>query len=252
MDIETVLSAFDAERRSLVGADEVIEILPWVTRRSYLGGAINMVESFGLPSVGIDVEIQSQIEHFRGLGQSFEWKTYSHDSPPELVRHLESAGFEVGETEAFVARELSSVRSFSADFDIRPVQTRQDLDCFRRVAEAVFKKDYALTTQDLADNLDQGSAAHTAYIASTDGTPAAIGRLYLNSASQFSGLYGGGTLPEFRGRGLYQALVEARALIAARFGARYVFVDALPTSFPILLRLGFTKLTETTPCTFTV
>ena len=49
--------------------------------------------------------------------------------------------------------------------------------------------------------------------------------------------------------GLYRATVAARALDAINSGARYLIVDALPTSRPILERLGFVCLTYTWPCT---
>ncbi len=64
----------------------------------------------------------------------------------------------------------------------------------------------------------------------------------------FGGLYGGGTLAAMRGRGFYRAVLTVRARDAITFGARYLIVDALPTSAPILGRLGFVKLTDTWPC----
>jgi len=54
------------------------------------------------------------------------------------------------------------------------------------------------------------------------------------------------TLPAFRGRGLYRATVAERARIASTAIAG-LYVDALPTSRPILERLGFVRLTTTTP-----
>ena len=56
---------------------------------------------------------------------------------------------------------------------------------------------------------------------------------------EFAGLFGGVTLPEFRGRGLYRATVARRAELARERGYRWLYVDALPTSRPILERLGF-------------
>jgi hypothetical protein len=78
--------------------------------------------------------------------------------------------------------------------------------------------------------------------------PAAIGRLQTRAASAFGGLYGGFTLEAHRRRGLYHALIAERARDALRLGARYLRVDALPTSEPILERLGFVKLADTWPC----
>ena len=60
----------------------------------------------------------------------------------------------------------------------------------------------------------------------------------------------GVTLPEFRGRGLYRATVAKRAELARARGYRWLYSDALPTSRPILERVGFVKLTTTRPFVF--
>ncbi len=100
----------------------------------------------------------------------------------------------------------------------------------------------------LRRGLAHGETDYLGYLGYLDGEPACVGRLYTSAGSAFGGLYGGGTLASFRGRGGYRAMVAARMHEAARLGARYVLVDALPTSLPILLDLGFSHLTDTWPC----
>lgn len=53
------------------------------------------------------------------------------------------------------------------------------------------------------------------------------------------------------GRGIYRALVAARAQRAAARGVRYLQVDASADSAPILRRLGFHAVTTTTPYVWT-
>ena len=60
---------------------------------------------------------------------------------------------------------------------------------------------------------------------------------------------GGGTLPGWRGRGVFGSLVAHRAALASSRGFRYLQVDATPESRPILQRLGFVELATTTPFT---
>jgi GNAT superfamily N-acetyltransferase len=72
----------------------------------------------------------------------------------------------------------------------------------------------------------------------------------LHAGTEFAGLFGGGTLPQWRGRGIYRALVAYRARLAAARGYRYLQVDASPASRPILERLGFACLALTTPYTW--
>jgi GNAT superfamily N-acetyltransferase len=100
----------------------------------------------------------------------------------------------------------------------------------------------------LTEAVRSESTHHRGYIAYVGTEPASVGRLYTHPDSCFAGLYGGGTRPSFRGRGLYRAVVAARARDAIADGARYLIVDALPSSRPILERLGFEWLTDTWPC----
>ena len=83
-------------------------------------------------------------------------------------------------------------------------------------------------------------------MAMAGGTPVCSARASFGSGD-FCGLWGGGTLPEWRGRGIYRALVGYRARLAAARGYRYLQVDASPQSRPILERLGFSCLAMTTP-----
>ena len=77
-------------------------------------------------------------------------------------------------------------------------------------------------------------------------------RMELLPGTRFAGLWGGGTVENWRGRGVYRALVAHRARVAADRGYRYVQVDALARSRPILARLGFEPLTTTTPHEYAV
>jgi GNAT superfamily N-acetyltransferase len=69
--------------------------------------------------------------------------------------------------------------------------------------------------------------------------------------TDFAGLWGGGTVPDWRGRGIFRALVAYRAGLAAERGYDYVQVDASLMSRPILLRLGFEPVAITTPYLWT-
>jgi len=64
-------------------------------------------------------------------------------------------------------------------------------------------------------------------------------------------LLGGSTLPQWRGRGIYRALVAARAQRAAARGVTYLQADASADSAPILRRLGFRAVTTTTTYVWT-
>jgi GNAT superfamily N-acetyltransferase len=77
--------------------------------------------------------------------------------------------------------------------------------------------------------------------------PVSAARVEFVQGTDFAGLWGGGTVPAWRSKGIFRALVAYRAALAAAQGYRYLQVDALPTSRPILERLGFTPVARTTP-----
>jgi GNAT superfamily N-acetyltransferase len=77
--------------------------------------------------------------------------------------------------------------------------------------------------------------------------PIAAGRLGLPSSGDFASLWGGGTVPGWRQRGVFRSLVAYRARIARDRGFRYLQVDASAASRPILERLGFVELAKTVP-----
>ena len=70
-------------------------------------------------------------------------------------------------------------------------------------------------------------------------------------SDSFARLLGGSTLPQWRGRGIYRALVAARAQRAAARSVKYLHVDASDDSAPILRRLGFRAVTTITEYVWT-
>jgi hypothetical protein len=246
-----ILARLDRERRSLCRDGEVIEVLPNVTRLRPADGAYHAVVYASLTPGRVDAEIAEQLAHYRRLGAAFEWKVYSHDRQADLLARLSSAGFTVGAKEAVLVLDLCDPPAWigeDAPVEVLRVRNAEEVALFRAAAEEIFGKDYGNTAGQFERAIRDGSTQHLAYYALVDGVAASIGRLYTHPASAFGGLYGGGTRPAFRGRGLYRALVAARARDAAAPGARYLIVDALPTSRPILQRLGFQHVADTWPC----
>jgi len=63
----------------------------------------------------------------------------------------------------------------------------------------------------------------------------------MNSSSRIFALFGAGTLPEFRGRGIQTALLRTRLLAAAEAGCEYAVIvtQGGTTSERNCVRLGF-------------
>ena len=71
--------------------------------------------------------------------------------------------------------------------------------------------------------------------------------LRLQPGTEFCGLWGGSTLPEWRGRGLYRALTSPPCPAGPRPRLPYARVDTSPDSRPILVGLGMHAVADTRP-----
>lgn len=246
MDLTNIRRRLDEERRSLVRDGEIIEILPQVTRLQ--NGSQHSVIYSSLTAEDADGVIGREIEHYRQLETAFEWKVFAHDTPADLRERLSRHRLVAGPLEAVMVFDLSDrPRWEMPEARVVRIDRVEQLPDFRRVAEDVFSKNYDFTVAQLADAVAARSREHQGYIAYAGDEPVSVGRLYTHPASHFAGLYGGGTLKDYRGQGFYRAMIAARARDAMELGAKYLLVDALPTSRPILERLGFRHLTDTWP-----
>ena len=180
-----------------------------------------------------DGDVEPIVARMRELPGHVEWKYYSHDGT-ELRERLMAAGLKPDDEETVVVAEAESIPPPPAD-----VELREEPDVFLELARRIFGRDHG--------SMPKNSVAVVAYV---DGQPVSGGRVDFEDGVEFAGLFGGVTLPEFRGRGLYRATVAKRAELARERGYRWLYSDALPTSRPILERLGFVAMTTTTPFMF--
>ena len=178
-----------------------------------------------------DGEVEPLVARMRELPGHVEWKYYSHDGP-ELRERLLAAGLEPDDEETVVAAEVATIPPPPDGVELRIVT-----DEFVDLAAEVFGDRFELPDRAVA------------VVAVVNGRAVSGGRVDFEEGVEFAGLFGGVTLPEFRGRGLYRATVAKRAELARERGYRWLYSDALPTSRPILERLGFVPITTTTPFT---
>jgi len=196
-----------------------------------------------------DAVIAVEAAHFAALGVPCEWKHYSHDQPADLPDRLTRAGFTAGEPEAQLIADLGDTPhevSLPDDVDLWIATDDDGVAAAAQVQHRVFGRDLAQVTASLRDQLDHPDINIIA-VAAVNGEPVSAARLELTPGTQFAGFWGGATLPQWRGRGIYRALVAYRAKIAHDRGHRYGYVDASPDSEPILRRLGFHRIGTTTP-----
>ncbi|MFD3525551.1 GNAT family N-acetyltransferase [Streptomyces sp. NPDC058653] len=271
MDIEAVRAQFDRQMRREAPADgpgAVVERTGAVVRQTAApvrtsdaagriaeaDGGWNGVLWSDLDTESADAAIAEQIRHFTSLGLEFEWKLYSHDAPHDLAGRLVSAGFEPEPPETLMIAEAAALPTDVALPDgvrLVPVTDAAGVELMAEVHERAFGTDRSHTRERLLAQLAAAPGSVAAAVAMAGDVPVSAARMELPAGTEFAGLWGGGTVPAWRGRGLYRALVAFRARLAAERGFRYLQVDASSQSRPILRRLGFEELSTTTPYVYT-
>ncbi|WP_228989141.1 GNAT family N-acetyltransferase [Streptomyces sp. DH8] len=207
----------------------------------------------GLDAAGADAAIAAQVAYWGGLGhEEFEWKLYSHDGPADLGERLRAAGFEAEPPETVLVAPVGAPAALPGaeapeGVELRPVTDAAGVDLMALAHERAFGTDAGRLRHQVLTRLERAPDEVVALVALAGGEPVSSARMELYPGTGFCGLWGGGTVPEWRGRGLYRALIARRARIAAERGYRFLQVDASPMSAPILARLGFTALATTTP-----
>lgn len=203
-----------------------------------------------LDSATVDAAIEAQLSNLGWAGGKVEWKVYGHDTPANLKERLLAHGFQPEEPEALVALDLADAPAYLWEpitADIRRVQDATGIDVAMQVEEAVWAESHAWLGAELKRDLLTSQELLSIYLAYVDNQPASSAWIRFHPQRQFADLWGGSTLPAFRRRGLYTALVAVRAQEARARGVRFLTVDASPMSRPILEKIGFRTLTYTEP-----
>ncbi len=203
---------------------------------------------------------------------TFEWKTRSHDLPADLGARLRAHGLVAEPMESVMVGEASllalacplpagvTLRRIGFDADgtrQSEPQIRSDIERMLETQRLVF----ASPGHNTVDSLYAGVTDHADLVelwvaVAADPTSrqeivVTTGRLELVPNTQFAGIWGGATRPEWRHQGIYRALTAARARAALGKGTRYIYSDSTGYSRPILERSGFLQVTSTTPFVWT-
>ncbi len=159
------------------------------------------------------------------------------------------------ETEAVLVLDLQAIPpalTQPVTHDVRRITDPAGLEDVRAITRAVWGEDDDddWIVEALAATLRDAPEELSVYVAYVDGVPASYGRVDFHEGSDFAGLWGGSTLPEYRQRGLYTALVAVRAQEAIQRGKRYLTIDASPMSRAVLEKFGFKLLAYSYPCIY--
>ena len=217
-------------------------------------GFISAPRDAGARGAELDRLIARQRDYFAARGEAVEWKTYDYDEPADLPARLRAAGFVPEEPETVLvapAAAVAAVPVLPGGVVLRQVTADADMRRIAAMESRVWDSDRGWTGDHLIREVAAAPDDYVVLTAEAAGQVVAAGWVEFRPGSQFAGLWGGATLREWRGRGIYRALVARRAQLAAARDVRYLQVDASSDSAPILQRLGFQPIATTTPYVWT-
>jgi GNAT superfamily N-acetyltransferase len=254
MDRDHVRALYDAQIRRRARADEpdtAIEADSGVLRWLAGGMQISRIDWSELTPDTADAVIAAQVRYFAARGRAVEWKLYDYDQPSDLGRRLLAAGFVPGDQELMVVAETAAIDPevvLPQGVRLVPVTDAAGLGAMLAVHDMAFPGHPSTDLGErLATQLREAPGQVSMVVAMAGDEPVSAARVEFVPGTDFAGLWGGGTVPGWRRRGIFRALVAYRASLAAARGCRYLQVDASAESQPILIRLGFEPVAWTTP-----
>lgn len=198
-----------------------------------------------------DAVIAAEVARVRRERRGMQWNVYDDDAPPDLAARLARAGFRLQAGETVLVRPTDG----AATDDVAPPEgitlrrlTREaELADYFAVDEAVWGTGFSAWVRSWFVPALAGEADPVAiFVAYADRTPVGCGWVTLPPRRTFAHLFGGTVLPTHRGRGVYRALVAARARTARAAGLPWLVTDANAHSEPRLTRAGFTPIARRT------
>jgi hypothetical protein len=253
-DIDGLLEAYDAQMRGApptppagVAYEQDGPLLRIVGQ---FRGFVSCPRDVGVRGAELDRLIGRQRDYFAARGEALEWKIRAHDRPADLVDRLRAAGFVPEERETVMiglAREMAGEPVLPEGVRLRQVTADADMHRIAAMESSVWGQDWSWLAGDLIGRVSTAPAEIAVMVAEAGGDVVSAAWLVFRAGTEFASLWGGSTLPAWRGRGIYRALVAARARLATARGVRLLQVDASDDSAPILRRLGFHAVTTTTP-----
>jgi GNAT superfamily N-acetyltransferase len=195
---------------------------------------MNVVFRLNLDGTDIATAVGDARAVFEAAGRTAAtWEVSSGATPVGLVPQLQALGMVTHDPSSMLALACWQEPA-SATAGVTVEQVERD-DQYREVREIYEKADGWSPSQDWL----LGPGFVTRYLARIDGRAVATADITWLADERAVFMGGALTLPEWRGRGAYRALVHARWRDATAAGRPLLVTQSEPMSQPILLRLGF-------------
>jgi hypothetical protein len=253
MNKSQILALYEQDQRKDVKYPEMRrEVTPNVVRHIDMSDfGRGLITYSQLNEANVEETIREQVSYFESLGQNFEWKLFDYDQPTDLKKRLGSYGFHVEEAEAIVILDLENAPEVLREpisHNIQRITDPEKLADVQLIEEQVWNEDSSWLLHFLGDALRKYPEQMSVYVAYVNEQPASAAWINFPPHSQFASLWGGATISQYRKKGLFTALLAVRAQEARARQVKYLTVDAMPMSRPILEKLGFEIIAYSYPC----
>lgn len=192
-----------------------------------------------------DDTIVALVATYQGAGHGLVWYVTPRSKPRDLANRLVRHGLKRDLDVDVAGLALSPLPAMTGRArDVRSVTLDELRDQVHVMALGFGTPvDHSLAT---IDRLAAGAAPgfeFVQYLSYEEGMPVAFATGMIDHDSRVTLLGGGATLPSHRGKGHYQALVQARSEDARTRGSLAIVAHAIrTTSAPILMRSGFVEV----------
>jgi len=253
MNKSQMIALYDQDQRKDMQYPEMRrEITPNVVRHiDAFDSGEGIISYSQLNEINVDETIREQVSYFENIRQDFEWKLYDYDRPASLKERLGLYGFTIEEAEAIMVLDLEEAPEIlwqPMHHNVQQIVNPERLVDVQSVEQEVRDEDASWVLHFLGNALRNYPEHMSVYVAYVNEQPASAAWIYFPEHSQFASLWGGATISSFRKQGLFTALLTARAREAKARHVRYLTVDAMSMSRPILEKLGFEMIALSYPC----
>ena len=214
MDRNELISRFHKELRVEAQTQGYIrEETPYVVRHISKFGDKGYIISSTVNEDNAREIIRNEVNYFNKLKLDFEWKVYSYDKPDSLKDILAQEGFKVDPPEALMVLNLEDrhpLLTNSQLLEVKEIKDEQGIQDIVVLEDTIWNESHAeLGAQLWRDKQNQPDALYL-YGIYEEGQLVSAAWMYLETNSSFASLWGGSTLPLYRGKGYYTKLLTVR------------------------------------------
>ena len=204
----------------------------------------NMVGVSTLTQENADAVIAEVQEFFGKRGHMVGWWLNPSSTPVDLVARLEAAGFSrIVEQAGLVLTDMAKEFRSNPRVTVRQANASDREDVIRLYSVAYpMPERLAAIYYDVLPLAGSGGAHYLAFVEGVK-EPVSVSSMFSPKNSRVAVLQGAATLTDYRGHGIYTAMVAARVADARALGKEAAVLQGdRKTSAPICVKLGFEEV----------